>query len=541
MNFRKILPALISLFLFACGEIAPTQVDTIVYGKKIYLCNDSFETAEAMAIKEGRIVATGSRKEIEARYQAENIEEFNAYIYPGFIDAHSHFYGYGLNQNKVNLIGTKSWNEVINRTEEFAEANSEGWILGRGWDQNDWTIKDLPYFGLLNEKFPDRPVFLKRVDGHAAIANSAALKLAGIDKNTTVAGGEVYLSNGELTGLLIDNAVNLIEKVIPKVNRNYQIQGLLRAEENCIKSGLTCVCDAGLDRDIILLMDSLHKTGDLKIRIYAMCNPSEENFKYFSKNGAISTNNLQVSSFKIYADGALGSYGAMLRAPYCDRNEHHGLWVTPPDSLAKLYSRIYNVGFQANTHCIGDSANHLVLKHYANLLQSQNDKRWRIEHAQVVSAEDMKLFNEYSIIPSVQPTHATSDMYWAEDRLCSLRMSDAYAYKTLLDNSPYIALGTDFPVEDISPIETFISSVYRQDANHYPERGFQMQDALSARETLLGMTLWAAKANFMEDRIGSLEKGKLADFVILDSDLMQESGVRSARIVGTYMAGKAMN
>jgi predicted amidohydrolase YtcJ len=532
---QKTILFFLSIALISCGT-PKIPVDEIVVANKIYICDSLFSTAEAMALSDSKIVAWGSKDDILKQYATEKISIHEGYIYPGFIDAHSHFYGYGITLNKVDLRNTFSLEDVINKTVEFAKLNDEYWITGRGWDQTDWTQKGNISNNLLNIYFPDRPVFIKRVDGHAAIANNKALELAGITITTKINGGTIEQKNGRLTGLLTDNAMELVDRVIPSPSRSSQISAILRAQENCLKTGLTTVTDAGLDLNTIQLIDSLQKTGDLNIGLYIMANPSQENFDYFKKNGAMSRPRLQVSSFKIYADGALGSRGAKLKAPYCDEENFTGVWVTNPKTIDSLCEQILAMNFQANTHCIGDSANRKVLEIYGKHLKGKNDHRWRIEHAQVVSPLDRSLFASYSIIPSVQPTHATSDMNWALDRLCSDRMKGAYAYRSLLKLNNYLPLGTDFPVEDISPLKTFYAAVYRQNEKNKPIGGFMMNESLSPKEALLGMTRWAAKSNRMEQYIGSLEKGKLADYILLDQDILTDRYMLDTKVLKTVLA-----
>ncbi|VAV83359.1 FIG00930540: hypothetical protein, partial [hydrothermal vent metagenome] len=285
------------------------------------------------------------------------------------------------------------------------------------------------------------------------------------------------------------------------------------------------------------LIDSLQQTGDLKMRVYAMVSASKRNLDYYLNKGIIKTEKLNVRSFKFYADGALGSRGAMLREPYSDKPGHFGLMVNDIETLQETAQRISNSEFQMNTHAIGDSANHAVLKTYKKVLQGKQNRRWRIEHAQIVSLEDIKLFND--IIPSVQPTHATSDMYWAEDRVGAERIKGAYAFKDLLNQYGKVALGTDFPVEQVSPFLTFYAAVARQDIKGYPEGGFQMENALSREETLKGMTIWAAYSNFEEQEKGSIETGKFADFIILDKDIMQvpPNAIPNIKVIQTYVDG----
>jgi hypothetical protein len=315
---------------------------------------------------------------------------------------------------------------------------------------------------------------------------------------------------------------------------------LIKAQDICFGYGLTTVNDAGLDRNVIEIIDSLQQTGDLKIRVYAMVSGTPKNVDYYLNKGIVKTDRLDVRSFKFYADGALGSRGALLRKPYSDKPNHYGLQLTDLKTFDTYAKRIANSEYQMNTHAIGDSANHAVLRIYKNALEGKKDRRWKIEHAQVISPEDFKLFDD--IIPSVQPTHATSDMYWAEDRLGHERIKGAYAYKELLNHYGKVALGTDFPVEQVSPFLTFYAAVARQDVKGYPEDGFQMENALSREETLKGMTIWAAYSNFEEDEKGSIEAGKFADFIILDKNIMYVpvKEIPEMKTIQTFVGGESV-
>jgi predicted amidohydrolase YtcJ len=357
----------------------------------------------------------------------------------------------------------------LKKLEQFAVAHTEGWIIGRGWDQNDWPVQQFPTNNALDSLFPDRPVFLERVDGHAAIANSKALELAYVKPGDTLTGGTVDVKNGQLTGVLIDNAVGLVQAKIPAPTPAQLAQALQDAQQNCFAVGLTTVDDCGLDYRTVLFIDSLQRRGDLLMRIYAMLSDAPENYDFAKEQGKIKTDFLNVRSFKVYADGALGSRGACLLQPYSDRPGWYGFLLRPQHHFDSVAQVIKELDFQMCTHAIGDSGNRAVLAIYAKHLQGRNDKRWRIEHAQVVAYEDFKKFGQYSVVPSVQPTHATSDMYWAGERLGKARERSAYAYQQLLRQTTWMPLGTDFPVEDISPLKTFYAAVWRQDAKGFPK------------------------------------------------------------------------
>ena len=536
---KKLTLVFAAALLSSCA--VTKQADLIVYNANVYTVDDRFSMAEAFAVKDGRILATGLTKDIRQKYVAgQNLDAAGKSVYPGFIDGHAHFYGYGEGLQNANLVGTKSWDEIIGKLKDFAVQNKEGWIIGRGWDQNDWTEKEFPNNIKLNELFPDRPVLLSRVDGHAAIVNQAALDQAGLKAGQTLTGGEVETIDGKLTGILVDNAIDLVAAKVPSSTAPQQRESLLDAQKNCFAVGLTTVVDCGLNYPMISVINKLQENNELKMRMYVMLSDNPANFNYLFTNGAFKTDRLNVRSFKVYADGALGSRGASLLHPYSDKPGNSGFLLSNKEHFAEVAEKMAARGFQMNTHAIGDSANREILNVYARVLKGRNDLRWRIEHAQVINPSDFKLFGQNNIIPSVQSTHATSDMYWAADRLGSERVKGAYAYKQLLDQNGWLVLGTDFPVEDINPILTFYAAVVRKDSKGFPAGGYQMENALDRQDALRGMTIWAAKGSFEEKEKGSIEAGKFADFIILDQDIMtvEPAALLKTKVEKTFVNGE---
>ena len=535
-----ILLTIISSYMISCTQ--KENADLIITNAKIYTIDADFSIVECLAIIDGKIRETGGNNEIMKKFSSENIVDASGkFIYPGFNDAHCHFNGYGNNlMQYADLRDTKSKDEIYEILQKHHKNFGGDWILGRSWDQNDWELKEFPDKTKLDELFPETPVYLVRVDGHAGWCNSKALEIAGITASSKVQGGEVVLKKGQPSGILIDNAMGLIGSFIPEGSAEQQKKGLIAAQANCFAAGLTSVTDCGLDKNTILLMEEMQNNGELKMRINAMLNPTNENFETFVKNGPQKSNKLTVNTIKIYADGALGSRGALLLEDYSDDPGNYGLQIETQEYYDKVCQLALDNNFIVATHAIGDSANRLVLNTYAKFLKGKNDRRWRIEHAQVINQNDFSKFAEFSIVPSIQATHCTSDMTWAETRLGEERIKGAYAYQTLLAQNGWLPNGTDFPVENIEPLYTFYASVFRTDHSASPEGGWQVEEGLSPEQTLRSMTIWAAKAAFEENGKGSLEPGKLADFVILDTDLMTATPqqVLNAKVESTWIGGE---
>ena len=527
---RKFFVILLMISMFSCSK---TKVDLIVYNANVYTVDNHFSKASAFAVKDGKFAAIGSDRKILSYYDAtQTLDAQGQSIYPGFIDGHCHFVGYG--ETKVrfaDLNGCKSFEEVLERLEKHNENNDFDWLLGRGWDQNLWEIKEFPENTMFQKRFPDKKVLITRVDGHAVLVSDNVLKIIGLNAKSNVEGGEIVVKNGKPTGILLDNAADMAKAAIPSLDNKQRISALKLAQRDCFKHGLTGVTDAGLDIQSIALIDSLQQKGVLKMKVNAMVNPDDETMDYFMKFGVIEKERLTVRSVKIYADGALGSRGAKLLEPYSDAPETSGLIVESEDFYDHVCAKAYDAGYQVCCHAIGDGGVRMILNEYAKFLKGENNLRWRVEHSQVVDPQDFVLYKEYSIIPSIQATHCTSDMPWAEERLGSERVKHAYAYKTLLEQNGWLINGTDFPIEHISPIKTFYSSVARKDL---------IENRLTRENALKSMTIWAANGYFAENRKGSIEIGKEADFVILSDDIMtiEDEKIPEVKVVNTFINGE---
>ena len=532
------------IFIFLVNAVfgQKKQVDLMVQNAHVYTVDAKFSMADAFVVDKGLFVEVGKFTDLNKKYSAKstvNLE--NKAVFPGFYDPHSHFLGLGQMLSQCDLVGAKSFNEILTRLQDFRNAHpNQEWIVGRGWDQNDWDVKVFPNKDGLDQLFPNIPVMLTRIDGHAMLVNSKVIQLSKISPLSKVTGGDVEVIDGQLTGILVDNAMGLIRRVAPRADEKTKRQQILAAQAECLKLGLTTVSDAGIGQEDIELIMKMQQEGILKIRDYAMVSVGLRNVDFFTKKGIIKTERMNVRSFKVYADGALGSRGAVLLKPYADQASNSGFLLTSKSEMDKYFSQIYKSDYQVNTHCIGDSANRLVLDLYGKYLKGKNERRWRIEHSQIVNPADMSKFGKFSIIPSIQATHATSDMYWAEARLGKERVKYAYPFEELRQQNGVIANGSDFPVEYVNPIFGFHSAAVRQDNNNWPSGGFQMENALTKESALRAMTIWSAYANFEEQERGSIEKGKMADFVVLDEDIMKidNSKIRNVKVLSTYIGGE---
>lgn len=521
------------------------EVDLIVYNAKVYTVDSTFSKKEAFAVKGGVFIDIGNSEEIRKKYIAkEVIDAEGKTIYPGFYDAHTHFLMLADMLGHVNLNGTKSYNEIIERLRIYKQTNpNKKWIIGSGWDQNLWEDKSLPTKDSLDKYFPETPIFLSRVDYHTALVNSKAFDIAQLDTTRPVPGGLMAVDSlGNLTGLLMDNAMELVSRHIPVMEEHQLLSGLRQAQDSLFSVGLTSIVDAGLSTEELEHLKKIYEQGSLKIRNYAMIAGTARDIERYIREGIYESERLTIRSVKLMADGALGSRGACLLQPYSDDSLTRGFLLQDPKELDDIIRKIARTPFQISTHAIGDSANRLVLDTYGKYLKDTDKRRWRIEHAQVISPADFIKFSQFHIIPSVQPAHATSDMYWAGHRLGNERLSNAYAYKALLQQYGKLALGSDAPVEHFNPLYGFHAAVARQDKSGFPNEGFQKENAITREQALRGMTIWAAFACFQEKNRGNIVRGKDADFVVLDGDIMEvpDNQLRGVQTLRTVIAGETV-
>ena len=492
----------------------------------------------------GVIRKIGLASDLRAAHpNASVVDASGATILPGLTDAHGHLYGLGLALDTVSLVQTKSFDEVLARVKERAATTPKGdWIIGRGWDQNDWPVKEFPTAAQIDAAVPDHPVFLRRIDGHAAVANTAALRAAGVTAaSKDPEGGRIIRdAAGNPTGTFIDAAMDLVEEHIPAPSAAQRKARVLAAAQNIAAHGLTEMHDAGIDATTIAAVRELIDEKRFPIRVYAMLGDNAELLRTWFAQGPLLDygGRLTVRSVKLYADGALGSRGAALLEPYTDDPGNSGLMLARPEHIEDVARRGRAAGFQINTHAIGDRGVRNVIESYARAGVVPND-RYRVEHLQVIAPEDVPKLVERGIIASMQPTHATSDMYWAEARLGPERVKGAYAWRTILDARGRLALGSDFPVEEVNPFFGIYAAVTRQDQEGKPPGGWYPTQRLTLAEAIRGFTLDAAWAAFEEGSRGTIEVGKLADFTIVEGDLyaMPATELYKARVRATVVGG----
>ena len=543
-----------SAFVLAALAMAGAQADTVIVNANGYTLNAKGELIQFAALAfddQGKILAVGSAAEVAAKApNGRQVDMKGRTVLPGLIDAHGHVFGLGQMLTQLDLSQTASLPDALKAIGDYARANpGNGWLRGRGWNQENWKLGRFPSAADVDAVVSDRPVWFERVDGHAGWANSRALEAAGItDKTPDPAGGKIMRdANGKATGVLVDAAQELVAKVLPAQTEAEGRVALDRALAAMAKVGLTGAHDAGLG----VFEDRLYRVyadqGKLTARIYGMIGGTQGDFDALAKNGPLSTygkDMYALRAVKLYSDGALGSRGAALIKPYSDEPHSHGLLFHKTAEMDAMMKKAMARGYQVNVHAIGDAGNHQILDIYQKELAATKSaaQRHRIEHAQVVTQADIARFRTLGIIPSMQPTHATSDKNMAESRVGPERIKGAYAWRSFLHQGSRIACGSDFPVESPNPFFGIHAAVTRQDASGQPIAGWYPNQAMSLKEAFRCFTLDAAYAGHAENSLGSLEPGKWADFIVIDQDLFKVSpyDIYKTGVLQTWVAGKAV-
>ncbi len=524
---------------------------TVLFNARVYTLDTARPEAQAVAWDEaGRIVAVGADDALRTQFpEAKRIDAGGATVLPGLIDAHGHVLGLGLSLLNADLRGTASKAQVLDRLRAHAaKLPADAWLIGRGWDQNDWPEKVFPTAADLDAAFPDRPVYLRRVDGHAAWANSAALARSPRDLggDWQPDGGRIERANGKPSGVLVDAAMGLLDEALPRPDAALKRRAYALAFQTLLANGLTGVHDAGVSREDLAVLRELADAGELPLRIYAMADADGAALDALCRDGryAHAGGRLQMRAVKLYIDGALGSRGAALNADYSDDAGNRGLLVTAPDEFRRIVVKAKDCGVQVATHAIGDRGNRLVLDTYAQVLgdAARGDHRWRIEHAQIVDTADIARFAELKLIASMQPTHATSDMPWAQARVGRERLAGAYAWRRFVEAKVPLALGSDFPVEQVSPLLGLYAAVTRQDLDGKPRGGWLPAQRLTLAEAVRGFSAGAAFAQFAESDLGTITPGSKADFTVLRADpfTLKAQGIPRDRIEATVVDGEVV-
>lgn len=546
MPLKKIIKPLLLACLCAGSSLAVAQTK-VIYNANGYtpLYKGEVQQFSTLVIKNGKVVKLGGDTLKNSFPDAKLIDAHGNTLLPGLIDAHGHIIGLGNNLSQLDLRGALSIDEVTNKLKVFAN-NKQGWIIGRGWNQELWQKKQFPTAADLDKVVSDRPIVLSRIDGHAIWVNSKALELAGITANTqSPEGGEIIKDEfGNPTGIFVDKAESLIKQFMPNPSKQTLSDSLDAAGNHLLSLGITSTHDAGIDKTTWELYKERGELGNLPLRIVAMLSGASPDLKTMLKAGRYQDANdfMSIRSVKVYADGALGSRGAALIEDYADRKNHHGLMLETQQKLEELFSLSFKSGFSANTHAIGDKANHIVLDAYKNVFKATGGilLRNRMEHAQIVTLDDIKRFKTLKIIPSMQPVHATSDMHMAEQRLSEKQLAGAYAWQTFLKQGSVIAAGSDYPIELANPFDGLYATITRMDHNQQPTQGWRASEVLSREDALRAFTLGGAYAAHQEFKVGSLEQGKWADFILIDKDYFKApvDELYKINVLQTWIAGK---
>ena len=545
-------------FLVAAAPLVAQQkptADLIVTNARVYTVDDAHPLADAIAVRGGRVLFVGDTRGALALRgpQTRVIDLDGRTVIPGMVDAHGHVSGLGSALAIVDLTGASSYDEIIARVVAKAKSAQPGqWITGRGWDQNRWGDTRFPTHDKLTAAVPNNPVLLQRVDGHAYLANKKAMDAAQLSAATKdPSGGHMERdASGAPAGVFVDNAMGLVTRVLPRTTRDDEKKQILAAIAEAQRWGLTGVHDAGSSAQVLDIYEELGKAGQMNFRMYAMISGGREESAVVDQwlargpQSGLYDGMLWVRSIKLYADGALGSRGAALLDPYTDDPHNNGLLVSPPAFIQEIAIKALKAGFQVNTHAIGDRGNRVSLDAYEAALKAVPvaDHRFRIEHAQILNYADITRFAKLGVIPSMQASHQTSDMYWAGTRLGVSRLPGAYAWRSLIDAGVVVPNGSDFPVEQVNPIISFHASISRQDAENWPAGGWYPEQRMTRDEALRSMTIWPAYAAFQEKELGSLSPGKYADFVVLDQDIMRVPAelVMKTRVLSTWVGGKVV-
>lgn len=539
---KFLTPIFLCLVLVFSSCMKGEQADMIIHNAQIHTIDDQMHVYEAMAIKDGKILELGPERQILNKYRADEVIDANkGAIYPGLVDGHGHILGLADMNLSVNLFFSPSMDDLVKRIQKYQDEYNRDFVIGRGWDQSLWGTNELPTNDTLNALYPDIPVVLSRVDGHALLVNQAAIDRAGITKETKVEGGSILQKDGKLTGVLVDNAMLLIDSIAPRYAEEEMLAQFNAVQEQLLGYGIIEVHEAGIGNEYLPLFEKWSASGQMKINVYGMLSPDSANLKLIKEQGHFNYGEtFAARSIKMYVDGALGSRGALLKEEYSDDHGNVGLLLTPMEDMKNIAQFCLEHDFQLNSHAIGDSANKLLLNLYKVAHAENPDHRWRIEHAQIVDPADIPLFSQHGILPSVQPTHATTDRRWVHERLGEHRMEGAYAYQSLLNETGMLILGTDFPVERTNPFLTIQAAVARQDDNNEPDEGFLNNEAISLNDCLRGMTIWPAIGRFNEKNAGSLEVGKEATFVWLQRPIAIEKEYQDNFSMMTVIRGEVV-
>ena len=547
LNIIKIIQTCLLLTLTVISTATLSQA-TLIYNIKGYTYLNSGELTKfsALVFEDGKVIAIGDN--LQKSYPDSTvIDGEGKTMLPGLVDGHGHYLGLGFNLLQVDVRDIPSKQKTAFKVAEYAKENPAlTWIKGRGWNQVLWPSKKFPTAKDLDEYIVDKPVVLGRVDGHAIWLNSKAMSLAGITRNTiSPDGGEIVKDKtGEPTGVLIDNAENLLWEKVPKQTDTERLAAFNKVNQHLLELGITSVHDAGIDHDSYHFLQDQIKADNFKVRVYAMLAATDDKLEEMLKHGYIEDDNdmLSIRSVKIYGDGALGSRGAAMLAPYHDDPENRGLLLTKPERLRELYKIIFNYDFQVNIHAIGDRANKIALDEFEfsfKIKPSSKKLRNRIEHAQVIDIEDIPRFKTLDVLPSMQPTHATSDKNMAQDRIGEKRLKGAYAWQTFLKQGSKVIAGSDFPVELANPFFGLHAAVTRQDRDNQPEQGWIKQESLTIEQAFKAFTLDAAFGAHQDKVLGGLEKGKWADFILIDQDIfdIEPKDIWKTKVLQTWVAG----